>query len=1284
MLITTVCPGCQTRIHLDSVLRGQTIRCPSNNCRQPFVVGEAPPPPPPPPRTGAVGDFIPLLSAEAVVPADDKPELGSKHVADMVPLAEAEMVVPLDDPVEASWEQPPPVRGPAARPAVPPAKPRPAKKPAARNGHPAPVQEAAPAVAPVEESPPELVEPVAEAPPTVAPPVELPAGHWAEPPPVRRGAAVTEETAPSSGEDHATAVVARRKSRNKLVIVLLLIGTAVLLGGGGFVGFLFIRQSESNLRARAIKELEEGKYSQAAISFRELDEKFGATSEEAEKYRFLQQLAETLAALTAGNDPAAALDKVGEFVDAHKAGPFLKQHGKQLADETLKLVDRLIAANKDSPSDSTPAYMDKAAFNLDKIAALGKDVVSQSELERKMAAINDVRSAHAKWARRRDARDRILALLGAKDIHPADAIKAGKRFVRFEEREHPGIGMDPEIAKGFTDLYQRHLDSVVFIEGGASAERPAAADDAPPSILVDTLIAGSPGKAPDADPVVLSLARGVLYAQSRATGAVRWAMRVGVDTTNLPIRVPATPANPERILVLSADTEMLTALDADGTEVWRYRLSSPCLGRPVVVEPLVYLPTYDGQVHEVELAGGRSLGRYQLGQHLSIGGARAGKSKVIFFPADDFCVYALDVGQRKCQAILYSDHPAGSLRGEPLVVAPGQKAIAGNMAALPGFLILNQADGLNATLLRVFALPFTDREGPPIALNPAPRLPGWTWFTPFHDGEKIVAATDDGAFGLFGIQQARNRDPALFPMLQVLNLDDAGLKQDGPTRGRAQIVHAQGDDFWVLSRGKMQRMELVWNAAVGPRLAPSWREPLELGSPLHVSQVEEDRVSGQNTLIVVTRALKQEICLATAIRDETGERIWQRQLGFVAQGEPLLLRGPAKAAAAAASAVPFAAGLAATTLPPPEPPPVVLGLDQGGGVFAFDPLPFSRGQSQWLTGAQAVAGALDDNPAFAPLLVPGLDAASAYEIAAPGAGAELIVRHFRLEPTTRQVKLEKTQAVPLPAQPAGPPALVGNALILPLNDGVLYRLTLDPLAPRVTGGANWRSERIGAEARGYVAALTADTFLATDGGKGLTVWKIGENGVMSAFLPKGKDEVPTLELDDRVWNAPLVLAHVREQPHVLVADPSGVLRLLKLTPTSTLEETKRRRDLGGRLTAGPYLLTPPSGVPRIGCIVEGKRFVLLDAEKLTVLWEYRTTGSVIVGEPQLVHGRLIVADLSGRIVALDPATGTQEGPGYSLAGSMAPAASPVAFDGNQLFAPLSDGTVMLLPIGSFR
>src|SRR5204862_1273003 len=109
----------------------------------------------------------------------------------------------------------------------------------------------------------------------------------------------------------------------------------------------------------------------------------------------------------------------------------------------------------------------------------------------------------------------------------------------------------------------------------------------------------------------------------------------------------------------------------------------------------------------------------------------------------------------------------------------------------------------------------------------------------------------------------------------------------------------------------------------------------------------------------------------------------------------------------------------------------VLAGDQAGGLFRFDPKQLrARAEDQWQVGGEVVAGGLDQNAAFAPLLLPG-ESGVAYQVACPGAGTELVVRRYR----ARQ-KLDERR-VALSGGLAGEPVLMGEALVVALADNRL-------------------------------------------------------------------------------------------------------------------------------------------------------------------------------------------------------------------------------------------------------
>jgi hypothetical protein len=197
-------------------------------------------------------------------------------------------------------------------------------------------------------------------------------------------------------------------------------------------------------------------------------------------------------------------------------------------------------------------------------------------------------------------------------------------------------------------------------------------------------------------------------------------------------------------------------------------------------------------------------------------------------------------------------------------------------------------------------------------------------------------------------------------------------------------------------------------------------------------------------------------------------------------------------------------------------------------------------------------------------------------------------------------------------------------------------------------------------------------------------WPQGAGGWKS--LPAGHDP-PTLELNDRVVGAPLVLpAAAGARPRVCVADANGQVTLLAPTPDGGLA-ARRTWEAGPPMTTGPFLCRLAGGAVRVGCLAgkDNSQLAWIDPDRAGLRWRYATPGGdPVVGLPRRADNLLIVADGSGRFVGLDVETGKTEGPGYALRGSVAPAVAPVLFGPGRLFASLSDGTALLLPLNYFR
>ena len=767
---------------------------------------------------------------------------------------------------------------------------------------------------------------------------------------------------------------------------------------------------------------------------------------------------------------------------------------------------------------------------------------------------------------------------------------------------------NPKVQKALAQVRDQAVLSVEYLPLNREARPGGPPEEAAPALLMCPRLDQPDIKAAPVNQVVFALARGVLYALNDADGRLLWFTRVGIDTSELPVRLrPSETDKEELVLVLSSDTNTLCARNVrDGAPRWHVELGQPCLGRPLVVQQgnlqRVYLSLVDGKILEIEIVTGMLLGEYRLGLPLRVGGAQQPGSSLLYFPADRGYVYVIDFLARKCLTILHSGHPSGSLRGEPIVVADP------NRQDLPRYLILSQADGLEAMKVRAFPLPATSNA----TVLKEELIQGWSWFPAYCDGEKIIVATDAGVLGLIGINQYRNQDPTLFPMLPQSPGGEEPIRApqllgDRQATGRALIVHAGENDIWVLGRGGLQH----WRLGIAPQglvAGPVWREPVVVGDPLHGGQVSGGK------LIVATRSTADGVCLATAVDQATGQVTWQRQLGVVARGDPLPLGGQ------------------------------VFLQDSSGAVFLVDP----ERQPPWKRMTEGL----------------------------PGRGITIRQGEAILELSTLgdRVTLRRWEAGRPPAPLVhftgaftGTPGLGPDYLVLPLADGTLLRQPLQ--GGKGHYGINWRLPRTDLGSPGHVVSLGKHDFVITNGSRGLRR--------LSWSDPQKLEPGRNFDLLERIVAPPLALplAENETTPRLVVADATGTLRLLRLQ-VATIEELQFW-TLGGSVTAGPFLLDG-----RIGCIVDGRRLMIFDPEQPAPQWTYTPAveSAHLVGVPRLAGATVLLTDTAGRIIALDAATGRPRGKGYQLRSSAAPAGAAIAYGMDQVLVPLTDGTILLVPL----
>jgi len=1202
--VNVMCPKCKGKYQLNRALLGQKIRCPNPECREVFEVAEVAGPKPkttkqPSTRTDRRapqidGETEDIRSGKAAIP---EPKRSTKTAVPAVPK-------------EADWSQLPPP----------------------------PVRKTERAQIPVAEEPAPVVNQSATSDEVLAWMQQMPGSEPAEANPVSDGLAASDVAElPPAEEYEPTYDFAPPPHKRRWMLWGIIVCIAILAGGFWLTIYYRtkgIKKLEADMATAAQHDLDQGRFRDAKQKYKELSEKF-PDSKDREKYRFVSQYLEAQSAALEGNDPPLKRkDKFDEFVtkvrldNNERAREWLNgrrpdtwQAGVKLATEHLDLAQKAGEA-KDYAAAKTL---------LRDMPNLEKFITDNAPSQAQPPIPESITKRETDLATRVDAEEKLAEFIKRAE----DTLKAPS-LVKVAEVENEtvknGYSNNPTL-KGLLDQAKKFLrDQIKFVK------EPQAASQPPKSDLQSLIVAPAPTIAPKdagSDRVVFALARGVLFALAESNGQILWTSRVGIDTTTLPLRVPALgKTHPELVLVPAPDGRGLIARETiTGAARWYATLPAPCRGSPVLVERKAYVPLADekGTVAVLETFNGQRLGYIPMGQKLGPGGVLQEGTGRLFLPADSQNVFVLDTNPPSAdadsppvllQAILVTGHGSGTLRSEPLVIGGGDEA----SGAAPSYLVLTQNDGINGMRLRTFRLGLPASEQM-VALREE-RLKGWSWFAPVGNQEKMALVTDTGAFALFGLNAMADQEGALFRQ-KILEPETAS----GRIAGRGQVVYAGENEFWYLANGELKMLRSGFDPKEGLKLAQGWKQPLLLGTPLHAAQVSADGT----LLIVVTQMPNSPACLATAVEAESGLIRWQRNLGLVVQGDPVALGG------------------------------AVLQMDQNGGVYQIDPnQPELKPQpnQEWYRGGQVLVpprAAVTGETA----LLRAADGKTAYAIVPTENGTKLLVKQI-----TEGQGAKDLPAINLGAPMAGPAVLSGSTLIVPRANGSLYRQKLG--SDKGENGPDWGSTTVTPETRVFVLALDGDDLLVTDGLRGIAKFSWPAGG---AFQKKQEQKVA-----GRIVSPLVALPAEKGPPQIVVADTTGQISLLD---GESLQPVLTWKRLGNEITGGPYLVGGKGQPARIFVIVDRATLVCLAPDLPQPAWKYRAKGDAIASRPYLSGTTLIVADLAGRFDSLDLQTGAPTGQTFPMTGVLpaAPASAPADFGDGRLFAPLSDGTVLLVPQG---
>jgi outer membrane protein assembly factor BamB len=394
-------------------------------------------------------------------------------------------------------------------------------------------------------------------------------------------------------------------------------------------------------------------------------------------------------------------------------------------------------------------------------------------------------------------------------------------------------------------------------------------------------------------------------------------------------------------------------------------------------------------------------------------------------------------------------------------------------------LLLETADGLADTALELFRLP-SGQQTSAVPMDHA-RVPGWTWFPPAHDAEKLAAVGDRGILGLFGMRQSGASDA---PLYAAGDREPVTMPTDGPPQ-RALVLMTEDDSLIALVGGRMKQWRLVIDRINGRKLVPGWSMSEPIGAPIQSPIIEA------GIAYLTTQRNNPPATLVTAVRLDSGEVIWQRTFGFDPTA-PYVRQGDA-----------------------------VIALDHRGALLALSADDATPG---WSFAGKELAGPL-----------PGL-------IARPNLVRGPIDDWIAVLPTLKNVALRRItpslviteQRIELPASLAGQPGFSPKAAVLPLANGVLVRVGDDnkPIA-----GPTWRTTGVGPDAVGSVTHWHDDSFLVTDGGRRLVHlnWPSGNDYKL--------ETASALERPRALLGPPVVIGGTA--PRAAIADAAGNVLLIR-------------------------------------------------------------------------------------------------------------------------------------------
>lgn len=657
---------------------------------------------------------------------------------------------------------------------------------------------------------------------------------------------LVEETLDEEDDEGAPGGRKKKKSRkkqkgNEFDTPLLLFGGGgliVLILAAVIIGYLLSREDADAILAEASEYYDGGSWTQAISQYERFLEG-NRTHPDVSTASVKLGLAKIWKATAGGGNYSTALETTQEVLDSiedekdfeiakRDLSSLLPSIAKGLAEAAEdatdgEQVEKLVAESKEALALCNNTKFIPTTYRDDIV--IGGIIDTLDRVEREQEQQSQLGGAIEK----------IQAAIDAGDTPGAYAVH--KQLLK----EYPGLLNNETLAAKVREISAAEQSGVKYVEESKEAETSAL----PNNLIAELALAVRRGDEAGTEGVVAVRVDGAMYALDAASGKLLWRKYLG-QAAGAPI---VTLPEGDFLAIDSVRNELARFAASSGELVWRQQFEGP-ITPPVVLEGQLLVTEKSGKLHIVDAASGQRTGYFSFGQSLPVPPAVNARKGRIYLLGEHSSLYTLSLEDMSCVGVFFIGHERGSIATSPVVVLD-KLAVAEN-------------SGRSSSKLHLLA----PGDGGAIATSDTTRrLEGLVTTSLLVDGRRLVALTSRGEVTVYEVSASEGGDAL------------------------TKIATREAESGKPIARFGLLAAGHVWSA--GTQL--NKLAVLPTGNRLPVEDIDFDYVGdtfdyqlqGVGNLVVHLRhPQKHPGSIVAAMNAETGESLWQTELGVPLAGPP--------------------------------------------------------------------------------------------------------------------------------------------------------------------------------------------------------------------------------------------------------------------------------------------------------------------------------------------------------------------------------------------------------------